>query len=590
MTFCKASKNQRRMAICAAASVASLALLSTAGAIPIGDPNAGNGWSTLSAVTLLAHSGEAGGRDMIHLIDGGGISGPNGEFADVAAGGPGFVYYGMSRFPSGGGVGASAPNPGTLQGTGSGHWFELGFDQAYTLDDLAIWNDNQDVYEQGWKHIGIQVSMTGGTDPSEWTTVIADTLLPKSPGPDGIVPAHANPTLPAAVLQLGGVQARYVSIINPAAGNESNWYHDVHGGDSADNFDMSEIRFNSGLTAGVAPNPNAGTWSANGGGSWFNSVYWSGGVAPNGVDKEAHFLGAITASRFIYADSPVVVGTLQFDNANTYILGGAASLSIQVSTGSGLVDVVSGPQKINLPLYFTSDTAVNVASGATLTLGNPTTIRAGKTVTVSGAVVVQAPLILEAGATIVNAAGPLALSAAPSIGAGAKVNLKTNSMTVNYSGQVSPAATIKAQLTSGYASGSWTGEGINTSSAVAGQTGLGWKDDAANKSILVKYTYYGDANLDGQVDISDLGALATAWQTSAVWSQGDFDYNGLVDISDLGKLATNWQAGVSNPLGPSFDEALASVGLAGVSVPEPTAMSLLALGLVGVASRRRRHA
>jgi hypothetical protein len=28
----------------------------------------------------------------------------------------------------------------------------------------------------------------------------------------------------------------------------------------------------------------------------------------------------------------------------------------------------------------------------------------------------------------------------------------------------------------------------------------------------VKYTYSGDANLDGQVDIGDLGLLAGAWQ------------------------------------------------------------------------------
>jgi hypothetical protein len=162
-------------------------------------------------------------------------------------------------------------------------------------------------------------------------------------------------------------------------------------------------------------------------------------------------------------------------------------------------------------------------------------------------------------------------------------------VTIDYRGQGSPAATIKAQLASGYASGAWNGEGIMTSSAVAGQTSLGWKDDAATESIVVKHTYYGDTDLNGQVDVSDLGALATAWQTSGVWGQGDFDYSGFIDVADLGKLATNWQAGVGNPLGPgSLGEALASLGLADVSVPEPGSIALISLGLMALVSRRRR--
>jgi hypothetical protein len=94
-------------------------------------------------------------------------------------------------------------------------------------------------------------------------------------------------------------------------------------------------------------------------------------------------------------------------------------------------------------------------------------------------------------------------------------------------------------------------------------------------SILVKYTYAGDTNLDGQVDVADLGALATNWQAPATWISGDFNYDGVVNVADLGMLATNWQAGVGNPLAPSFSDALASVGLPSTSVPEPVGASLL---------------
>jgi hypothetical protein len=109
-------------------------------------------------------------------------------------------------------------------------------------------------------------------------------------------------------------------------------------------------------------------------------------------------------------------------------------------------------------------------------------------------------------------------------------------------------------------------------------------------SILIKYTYAGDANLDGQVDITDLGNLATAWQTAGPWTSGDFDYNNFVDITDLGMLATNWQQGVGSPLrpgAPSLSEALASLGLPSNAVPEPASVGLFGLCLAAAASRRR---
>jgi hypothetical protein len=108
--------------------------------------------------------------------------------------------------------------------------------------------------------------------------------------------------------------------------------------------------------------------------------------------------------------------------------------------------------------------------------------------------------------------------------------------------------------------------------------------------IRIKYTYFGDANLDGQVDISDLGILATHWQAAGNWSGGDFDYSGFVDITDLGRLATNWQRGVGNPLGPSLDAALAAMGLSGAPVPEPLAAAVPAgLSLLHLIRRGQRR-
>ena len=74
-------------------------------------------------------------------------------------------------------------------------------------------------------------------------------------------------------------------------------------------------------------------------------------------------------------------------------------------------------------------------------------------------------------------------------------------------------------------------------------------------ALLLKLTYAGDANFDGQVDVSDLGRLATGWQSSQGWIGGDFNYDGFVDVGDLGILATNWQKGVGAPLSPAIAAA-----------------------------------
>jgi subtilisin family serine protease len=61
----------------------------------------------------------------------------------------------------------------------------------------------------------------------------------------------------------------------------------------------------------------------------------------------------------------------------------------------------------------------------------------------------------------------------------------------------------------------------------------------------------GDADRDRDVDVDDLGALASNWQQSPRdFATGDFDYSGTVDVNDLGILASNWQATLPAPSAP----------------------------------------
>jgi hypothetical protein len=178
----------------------------------------------------------------------------------------------------------------------------------------------------------------------------------------------------------------------------------------------------------------------------------------------------------------------------------------------------------------------------------------------------------------------------------AKLDLADNDMIWDYSG-LSPVQTVRSHIAYAWNGGAWNRNGITSSLANAATYALGYADNAAlgmsnfageavdPSSVLVKFTYYGDADLNGKVDINDLGMLASHWQTPGPWTSGDFDYSGSVNVADLGLLATNWQRGVGAPLAGSLGEALAQLGLPPASVPEAT--SLVALVLAAMMTRRQ---
>jgi pectinesterase len=94
----------------------------------------------------------------------------------------------------------------------------------------------------------------------------------------------------------------------------------------------------------------------------------------------------------------------------------------------------------------------------------------------------------------------------------------------------------------------------------------------------------GDTNLDGKVDVTDLGNLAGSYgaASGATWSQGDFNHDGAVNVTDLGDLASNY--GASSPIGALSAVATAA---ASVAVPEPCGLLASTLVLLSFAPRRR---
>lgn len=92
--------------------------------------------------------------------------------------------------------------------------------------------------------------------------------------------------------------------------------------------------------------------------------------------------------------------------------------------------------------------------------------------------------------------------------------------------------------------------------------------------------FSGDADADGDVDLSDLGALATYYGQpgSHPWGHGDFDGDFDVDLADLGTLATYYGAGSAQALADF--QAL-------IAVPEPASMTTLLLASILLPMRRR---
>src|SRR5205085_9317222 len=121
-------------------------------------------------------------------------------------------------------------------------------------------------------------------------------------------------------------------------------------------------------------------------------------------------------------------------------------------------------------------------------------------------------------------------------------------------------------------------------------------------SILIRYTYGADANLDGIVDDNDVTALSNRFNVpgSADWFFGDFDYDGICSDNDVSQLSGTYLA---NPQmsAPSAAELTAKYGAAfaaawergaagATAVPEPGALSVLfGTAAAGMLSRRRRR-
>ena len=318
--------------------------------------------------------------------------------------------------------------------------------------------------------------------------------------------------------------------------------------------------------------------------------------------------------------------TLTLGGTITAYNNGAATLT---TAGAGMLVINPGcsiyvPVVANGPITFAANT--NTSSGFTVHTVSSITLGATATVTVAPALtqasrqlLVTTPIFQPVQVQNSDYSGYVTAWAG-------QIDLANNDMDIPNGNLANLTAQVAEGYNIGYQGGTWTGtnfdqgytqgatiiyNGIISSSAANDTTHLTALGVIQNKTasgtalystfdghtvtstdVLIKYTYYGDANLDGKVDGSDYSLVDNAYLNerstglpSSGWYNGDFNFDGVVDGSDYTLLDNAFNSQGASLAGQVLPLAAVTAQIA--PVPEPTTLGLMGLTSACLLGRRR---
>ena len=350
---------------------------------------------------------------------------------------------------------------------------------------------------------------------------------------------------------------------------------------------------------------------------------WSAPGIPDAVEHQAYFSGGgiVGGIGLVELDGDRTVNAVTFYNPTgsyQFTSGLGSTLHLDDGYGEGTIRHdspstnfigvrVASPQTLWVDLYdpagtlrmATIDTPVLRTNGpgtleieSDLSPGRTTVVHAGAGLTQFNSTQHLRELHVRDGARVgTRALGTdVIVTEILALSLTGQANLNNNRMIVDYPpSSPTPLPMIRALLTSGYAGGGWNGPGLGTALGDASQFALGYAEATDlfttfpatfvgepidSTSVLVRYTRYGDANLNGQTTIADFAILASNFNAAGPWARGDFNFDLMIGIADFALLAGNFHQSAS--------DTPAAAG------PEPAhlAVAVMVAGL----SRRRRAA
>ncbi len=283
-----------------------------------------------------------------------------------------------------------------------------------------------------------------------------------------------------------------------------------------------------------------GTWMG-GSGKWTDAINWSDGAAPSGgAGVHVRIDNGNPTPSTLSLNQNATVGDVRLDADDTLIVGPARTLEL------------SGPATSVLRGWLTVSGRVDIGSGRMVLAAST----AGGVGTWTGSAYTGVTGLIKSGR---NGGG----------WGGSGIVTSQSSATSGDFTSIGIASAAQAKGITASQTSTWDGQAVTGS------------------DTLIMYTYGGDANLDGTINVLDYGQIdLNVPRGRSGWFNGDFNYDGKIDVLDYGIIDFN--IGIQ---GPAFSTAeRASDTRAAGAVPEP-GVTALAISLAAIhlpRCRRRR--